>query len=262
MPINVLMRMHRSNPTEGYAEQLWVPPILAKHFELKHSLINMMTSDQFFGLEKDNPHDHIRMGPVNKISFIHSLIMSFNQFANNFDTFYNALHPTDQDSFEILRSGRQSFGKKYSDVVENYQENKSKRDSEGDIIVNLLNLDKTKDLPPYHDNPLSDSTTSSSPSLLISETSDYSLEKFANELAHFTFPPELDYLPLKTESIFGKKSICLNHDPYRGNGFYSRRYRVGKNSPDENHVETLSRDVPPMNMHIEFTHPHHYVMDK
>ncbi|GKG29120.1 hypothetical protein Tco_0416485 [Tanacetum coccineum] len=31
-------------PTEGYA----------------HSLINMMTSDQFFGLEKDNPHDHIR----------------------------------------------------------------------------------------------------------------------------------------------------------------------------------------------------------
>nr|GEU76919.1 reverse transcriptase domain-containing protein [Tanacetum cinerariifolium] len=32
----------------------------AKHFEIKHSLINMMTSDQFFGLEKDNPHDHIR----------------------------------------------------------------------------------------------------------------------------------------------------------------------------------------------------------
>nr|GEU71041.1 reverse transcriptase domain-containing protein [Tanacetum cinerariifolium] len=47
-------------PTEGYAEAIVVPPILAKQFELKHSLINMMTSDQFFGLEKDNPHDHIR----------------------------------------------------------------------------------------------------------------------------------------------------------------------------------------------------------
>ncbi|GKC99168.1 hypothetical protein Tco_1169443, partial [Tanacetum coccineum] len=47
-------------PTEGYAEAIVVPPILAQHFELKHSLINMMTSDQFFGLEKDNPHDHIR----------------------------------------------------------------------------------------------------------------------------------------------------------------------------------------------------------
>ncbi|GKC72654.1 hypothetical protein Tco_1118537 [Tanacetum coccineum] len=47
-------------PTEGYAEAIVVPPILTKHFKLKHSLINMMTSDQFFGLEKDNLHDHIR----------------------------------------------------------------------------------------------------------------------------------------------------------------------------------------------------------
>nr|GEV24181.1 reverse transcriptase domain-containing protein [Tanacetum cinerariifolium] len=53
-------------PTEGYAEAIVVPPILAEQFELKHSLINMMTSDQFFGLEKDNPHDHIRW--FNKIT--------------------------------------------------------------------------------------------------------------------------------------------------------------------------------------------------
>ncbi|GJV19977.1 reverse transcriptase domain-containing protein [Tanacetum coccineum] len=46
-------------PTEGYAEAIVVPPTLAEHFELKNSLINMMTSDQFFGLE-NNPHDHIR----------------------------------------------------------------------------------------------------------------------------------------------------------------------------------------------------------
>nr|GEX54864.1 hypothetical protein [Tanacetum cinerariifolium] len=53
-------------PTKGYAEAIVVPPILAEQFELKHSLINMMTSDQFFGLEKDNPHDHIRC--FNKIT--------------------------------------------------------------------------------------------------------------------------------------------------------------------------------------------------
>nr|GEX44135.1 hypothetical protein [Tanacetum cinerariifolium] len=47
-------------PTEGYVEVIVVPPILAEQFVLKHSLINMMTSNQFFGLEKDNPHDHIR----------------------------------------------------------------------------------------------------------------------------------------------------------------------------------------------------------
>ncbi|GKF77715.1 hypothetical protein Tco_0230185, partial [Tanacetum coccineum] len=29
--------------TEGYAKAIVVPPILAEHFELKHSLINMMT---------------------------------------------------------------------------------------------------------------------------------------------------------------------------------------------------------------------------
>nr|GEW49852.1 hypothetical protein [Tanacetum cinerariifolium] len=46
-------------PTEGYTEAIVVPPILAEQFELKHSLINMMTSDQFFRLKKDNPHDHI-----------------------------------------------------------------------------------------------------------------------------------------------------------------------------------------------------------
>nr|GEX75159.1 reverse transcriptase domain-containing protein [Tanacetum cinerariifolium] len=52
-------------PTEGYAEAIVVPPILAEQFELKHSLINMMTSDQFFGLEKDNPHDHIHQDSLN-----------------------------------------------------------------------------------------------------------------------------------------------------------------------------------------------------
>nr|GEV91982.1 hypothetical protein [Tanacetum cinerariifolium] len=49
-------------PIEGYAEAIVVPLILAEQFELKHSLINLMTTDQFFGLEKDNPHEHIRWG--------------------------------------------------------------------------------------------------------------------------------------------------------------------------------------------------------
>nr|GEV09587.1 reverse transcriptase domain-containing protein [Tanacetum cinerariifolium] len=53
-------------PTEGYAKAIVVPSILAEQFELKHSLINMMTSDQFFELKKDNPHDHIRW--FNKIT--------------------------------------------------------------------------------------------------------------------------------------------------------------------------------------------------
>ncbi|GKA21921.1 hypothetical protein Tco_0707883, partial [Tanacetum coccineum] len=53
-------------PTEGYAEAIVVPPILAEHFELKHSLINLVTSKQFFSFEKEDPHAHIRY--FNKIT--------------------------------------------------------------------------------------------------------------------------------------------------------------------------------------------------
>ncbi|GKE29260.1 reverse transcriptase domain-containing protein [Tanacetum coccineum] len=145
-------------------------------------------------------------------------------------------------------------------------------DPEGDIIENLLNLDKTKDLPPYHDNllsgiptpisktvtksssssptltfieeseliweefkaylasdsflpgnsnpsshlppfhnSLSGSTTSSSPSLPISETSDYSIEEFADELALITFPPKNlwdDY----DDELFDLETV--NDDPF------------------------------------------------
>ncbi|GJW83293.1 hypothetical protein Tco_0156438 [Tanacetum coccineum] len=54
-------------------------------------------------------------------------------------------------------------------------------------------------LPPFH-NSLSGSTTSSSPSLPISETSDYSLEGVRRKLAIITFPPGNDDLPFDAES--------------------------------------------------------------
>nr|GEX84522.1 hypothetical protein [Tanacetum cinerariifolium] len=57
-------------PTEGYTEAIVILLILAEQFELKHSLINMMTSEQFFGLEKDNPHDHIPPVKAVKETFV------------------------------------------------------------------------------------------------------------------------------------------------------------------------------------------------
>ncbi|GJV28434.1 reverse transcriptase domain-containing protein [Tanacetum coccineum] len=53
-------------PTEGYAKAIVVPLIPAEHFELKHSLINLVTSKQFFSFEKEDPHAHIRY--FNKIT--------------------------------------------------------------------------------------------------------------------------------------------------------------------------------------------------
>ncbi|GJZ20767.1 reverse transcriptase domain-containing protein [Tanacetum coccineum] len=146
-------------------------------------------------------------------------------------------------------------------------------DPEEDIIENLLNLDKTKDLPPYHDNQssgnptpisepetksssssptlisleeseliweefeaylasdsfppgnsnpssllppfhnsLSGSTTSSSPSLHISETSDYSLEEFADELAPSeSFPSGND--DMTPEDVIKEVKCLLTQSP-------------------------------------------------
>ncbi|GJW60758.1 reverse transcriptase domain-containing protein [Tanacetum coccineum] len=65
-------------PTEGYEEPIVVPPIPAEHFELKHSLINLVTSKQFFGFEKEDPHAHIRY--FNKITST----LKYKDFINHF----------------------------------------------------------------------------------------------------------------------------------------------------------------------------------
>ncbi|GKD96220.1 hypothetical protein Tco_1380117, partial [Tanacetum coccineum] len=169
-----------------------------------------------------------------------------------------------------------------------------------DIIENLLNLDKTKDLPPYHDkslsgnptsisepvtkssfssptltsieesdliweefeaylasdtfppgnsnplsplppfhNSLSGSTTSSSPSLPISETSDYFRKEIADELAHIIFLPGNDDLPFDAESDLREIEYLLNHDPIKELDSILK-YSVDENSLDDNRVDTIS----------------------
>ncbi|GKB06499.1 reverse transcriptase domain-containing protein [Tanacetum coccineum] len=79
-------------------------------------------------------------------------------------------------------------------------------DPEGDLhlIEELLNNDPSSPLPLSH-NPLSGSTTSSSP--------DYLLEEFADELALITFPPGNYDLPFDIESDLREIEYSLNHDP-------------------------------------------------
>ncbi|GKA89439.1 reverse transcriptase domain-containing protein, partial [Tanacetum coccineum] len=138
-------------------------------------------------------------------------------------------------------------------------------DPEEDIIENLLNLDKTKDLPPYHDNPLSGNPTSisepetksssSSPALTSIEESDLIweefkaylaisrfprlLEEFADELAHITFPPGNDDLPFDAESDLQEIEYLLNHDPIKEMDSILED-SVDKNSPNDNLVDTIS----------------------
>ncbi|GJX89743.1 hypothetical protein Tco_0343069 [Tanacetum coccineum] len=53
-------------PTEGYRDAIVIPAILAKNFELKVGLLTLVTSSQFHGFERDDPHSHIRW--FNKIT--------------------------------------------------------------------------------------------------------------------------------------------------------------------------------------------------
>ncbi|GJR44762.1 reverse transcriptase domain-containing protein [Tanacetum coccineum] len=53
-------------PTEGYGDAIVIPAILGENFELKHGLLNLVTSKQFYGFEKEDPHAHIRW--FNKIT--------------------------------------------------------------------------------------------------------------------------------------------------------------------------------------------------
>ncbi|GJR21589.1 hypothetical protein Tco_0970116 [Tanacetum coccineum] len=109
------------------------------------------------------------------------------------------------------------------------------------LIEKLLNLDSTKDLPPSPNvNPLSGSTTSSSPSLTTSEISDYSLEEFGgrggglgaggggrdDELALIeSFPPGNNNMTL--EVVIREIKYLLNHNP------------LAENSPNNDLIYTI-----------------------
>ncbi|GJW67309.1 reverse transcriptase domain-containing protein [Tanacetum coccineum] len=46
-------------PTEGYRDAIVIPAILVENFDLKHGLLNLVTSKQFYGFEKEDLHAHI-----------------------------------------------------------------------------------------------------------------------------------------------------------------------------------------------------------
>ncbi|GJZ48563.1 reverse transcriptase domain-containing protein [Tanacetum coccineum] len=92
-------------------------------------------------------------------------------------------------------------------------------------------------LPPFH-NSLSGSTTSSSPSLHISEISDYFLKEFFDELSHITFPPGNDDLPFDAKSDLRELEYLFNHDPIKEMDSILKD-SVDENSLDDNLVDTI-----------------------
>ncbi|GKE25524.1 reverse transcriptase domain-containing protein, partial [Tanacetum coccineum] len=50
-------------PTKGYEDAIVIPAILGENFELKHGLLNPVTSKQFYRFEKEDLHAHIWGSP-------------------------------------------------------------------------------------------------------------------------------------------------------------------------------------------------------
>nr|GEZ12334.1 reverse transcriptase domain-containing protein [Tanacetum cinerariifolium] len=110
-------------PIEGYEDTIVVPQINANNFELKQTLINLVQSNQFTG--RQDPHNHLRF--FNKVTstFRHpekpneTFNEAWERFKNllrecphhgfselhQFDTFYNALNPSDQDALDFAAGG-------------------------------------------------------------------------------------------------------------------------------------------------------------
>ncbi|GJX11105.1 reverse transcriptase domain-containing protein [Tanacetum coccineum] len=65
-------------PTEGYEDAIVVPAITADNFELKHGLLTLVQNKPFCGLDKEDPHAHIRY--FNKITST----LKFPNFINQF----------------------------------------------------------------------------------------------------------------------------------------------------------------------------------
>ncbi|GJW84982.1 hypothetical protein Tco_0158127 [Tanacetum coccineum] len=102
-------------PTEGYEDAIVVPAITVNNFELKHGLLTLVQNKQFFGLDKEDPHAHIRY--FNKITS--TLNEAWDRFKDllhacphhgflklhQLDTIYNALNSNDQDSLNSAAGG-------------------------------------------------------------------------------------------------------------------------------------------------------------
>nr|GEV18167.1 reverse transcriptase domain-containing protein [Tanacetum cinerariifolium] len=115
-------------PTESYKDATVVPAITADNFKLKHGLLTFVQNKQFYGLDKEDPHAHIRY--FNKITSTLKFpnvpnTKAWDRFKDllracphhgfselhQLDTFYNALNSKDQDSLNSAVGVRYSRDK-------------------------------------------------------------------------------------------------------------------------------------------------------
>ncbi|GJV59747.1 hypothetical protein Tco_1465847 [Tanacetum coccineum] len=109
-------------PTEGNEDEIVLPAITADNFELKHGLLTLVQNKPFFGLDKEDPHAHIRYfnkitstlkfpnvsnthGTDSRISFVHAHIMVSRNYTNSILSTMTFAYSNDQDSLNSAAGG-------------------------------------------------------------------------------------------------------------------------------------------------------------
>nr|GFC49243.1 hypothetical protein [Tanacetum cinerariifolium] len=146
-------------PTMGYEDAIVIPEIAATNFELKHGLINLVQTKQFFGHDKEDSHAHIRY--LNTITstmrvpnqrFDESFSEAWDRFndllracphhgfseLHQLDTFYNALNVNDQDSLNSAAGGN-FLDKMPSDCLKIIEIKSKVRQSRAKAVVAKVN---------------------------------------------------------------------------------------------------------------------------
>ncbi|GKA66992.1 reverse transcriptase domain-containing protein [Tanacetum coccineum] len=98
-------------PTEGYEDAIVVPAITVDNFELKHGLLTLVQNKPFCGLDKEDPHAHIRY---------------FNKIASTlkFPNFINQCFPPSKTTNlrNEITSFRQRFNESFSEAWDRFKD--------------------------------------------------------------------------------------------------------------------------------------------
>nr|GEU88468.1 putative reverse transcriptase domain-containing protein [Tanacetum cinerariifolium] len=146
-------------PTEGYGDDIVLPPILVENFELKVGLLTLVTSSQFHGFERNDPHSHIRW--FNKITS--TLNEAWDHFKDllrkclqhgfsklhQIDTFYNALTQSDQDSLNAA-AGANLLNRTPRDALTIIENNSKVRTLRNKSVVSKASV-TCRGLHPYYE---------------------------------------------------------------------------------------------------------------
>nr|GEW04479.1 hypothetical protein [Tanacetum cinerariifolium] len=126
-------------PIEGYKDAIVVPQINVNNFELKHTLINLVQSNQFTG--RQDPHNHLRF--FNKVTFTfrHPETAAVGNFIQNRQNVSNQMRPPG-----FNQPTHQNNQNRFQGI--NFNQNQNRQPNQGAIYQNRPQQNPNFQAPP------------------------------------------------------------------------------------------------------------------